>query len=1211
MRTLATIYEINRSQFEAGEVSPERFNRALQYIRSNEKIRTEISYLGVSYQNILKDVERAVRYAKKNKAWRAYYGKIYSSSLVNILNQLSQNGSGTGDLELRVEPKLEKSLNPITRKVDEFLKFNFPVKGDTENGKTATIESSLWMPNSEHLARYRPSEVMNASMETLKHFPTEAFLFYGASLIVSSGTQLIHPSENPHAFQDALGMYFNKKTILDVPELANLFTFLAGAKIGSRMFDITSMKAGATHTTRMLLEPVKGYFGLAFASLSSSLIADGFTTLKNCSLGYFTNGKNFLSSKEQLEHIENCDLAYDQWVRGKAAYKYFGETMRLLAAAGASSASSLALRYAANNIKGVKAVHAQLKASLSAAGKVIDRVVISGIDMTGFVSNATAAATPSPTLKIVGWTGRVASLVAFMTWDRVVESLIMTPYQSWDLAGEADASEERLLKDFQNFTTRGGVIENTPSADSCGNLFQRMTGVGIPARLRNTPEGLKCYDGTVFQALDNYATDQKSWRDLMLHKMNASYVAWTDQTLQLINKFSDTEYFYEMFLEQVNSQSSAVFGDSNPYVGMRGIVAKEPDKASADKDSEVKKEDSGIEFVNDGTLPIDEMKIAQKQNLDIQNAVIANWIRQLENPQEPASRKINNTDINMLISELKSIQRGLSSNKFQPTRAAFQRIWELADHYNDYCISLNEERSPYCYFGDLRARFGNVLPGSVLNSHIWLNAASQALREDGSPPDLYPGEFKGIPTPDSAHYLLATMACGADLIERSSVWDLFRFVRNTSERGWELSFGTHPNSSIEDRFGFKMDFLPPALVANDYRKDFCSNQYLKQTTSPKPLSFEQFSWNMNGKSYPSLADLVARNISPIFLASNGNDTKKAFHDWWVMYVERFYNDAIDEAQINYQKIIRKEMLPAIYGYREYLDKKNPFKDCAKTEPRHDENEVNLIIPSVADIAMDSSPKMVEDINQGKFIHMYPPKYPTAEDIKGCLVERHKYLPIVSAVRLEFELYLDQLLKPLFLQMFASDDAYKNDKEKLARVERLFNKNRKWILNSLEMLLRYEPNINGTVNAPNAPAPEGQSWLILNMAYLALNMGAPIDPGIIKAILQYDRQIKFMHPDLGAFPFEEWQIRQELLEKARKSVVFKKMEMPIFDLLEEMPKLGPEEDESRQILTPPWANLTEDQRQFVQAVFEKMTAVAVELGTYKRIVEDIKFTLETQ
>jgi hypothetical protein len=226
--------------------------------------------------------------------------------------------------------------------------------------------------------------------------------------------------------------------------------------------------------------------------------------------------------------------------------------------------------------------------------------------------------------------------------------------------------------------------------------------------------------------------------------------------------------------------------------------------------------------------------------------------------------------------------------------------------------------------------------------------------------------------------------------------------------------------------------------------------------------------------------------------------------------------------------------------------------------------------------------------------MDPPRYLKRQELENCHGGRHKYLPIVSAVRLEFELYLDHLIRPLFREMFSRDKRYNNE-EMLKKAENIFIKNREWILTSLEMLMKYKPDQNGTVGTDHVGT--AKEWLMLNILSLELKMGVPVDANVQALLRAVEGNVNFIDPDQEAFPYGEWQYRQLRLKELGEKYLDRKKGAPQFAAYE---------GEVSQLSTPPWENLTEDERLFIHAVFVKMIAVTTELATYKKIVDDVKF-----
>lgn len=975
---------VDRTQFESGSVPKEAINQALRTLHDYYQLETK----DLASKEMWKEFNRVAKYSR-NPNWRGYYGDFYQNSVHNMFREAMAEGIQPVEM-LKSKPYEVMELNPETGKVDRFLRWEFKNPADPEN----PLKADLHMPNDDKLMQFRPSELANAAKESAKSLPAEAAMFYIANNIMALGTQFIDPMSNPQGIQNMLGMYFDKKTVLNFEELFHFYTFILGSRISTRAMEIGLKRVGVNYAGQMLARPFMNYMGLAAGSLMSSFIADGWTSAKNCYLGYFDNPDNFKDQAEAEFARQSCDIAYERWIRGKMAYKYMGDAMTLMMAAGASAIAGKAISQGWRGAKiataalANKTKHAALKYVASRGGTIAGRVVITGLKVSRVIGVGSAAIPSVPT-QIVGWGLRIGSFVMFLYWHKIVNALVVKPYKSWDLSGEADDSEERLLKDFDAFRNNGWKIESDKPIDKCGNLLQRAAAnQKAMKRLIETGQGLKCYDGTILETLDEYADDQKDWRDMMIEEVNAAYANWTKHTMKLVDKYTGTYLFYQDFVERVRKKSSVLFSDKNPYAGLNGIVSNHHDDQY---------------IADDGSRTMEEMRSAQELNVRMQATSVGVWLKYLQGEHGPAairqfSRPKDNEDgaqwgqrmeaeRNSIIGHLDFIHKGLLSKDIKDIKKAINHAWDLDKHYRDYCIKQHEggirsvsdqlkqelsldedavkktiaegtaaeqdaaksllqeyiyklqERSenlrtpPFCYFSEIRRRFGSQKPGSQVYSKTYLEEVSALIVGQKIDPELFPKRVEHVETPNIATSLLASMACGLDLNSRQPWYKriLPGVKADKSDRGWKVVWGERPKSSVKDAFGFEMDFTPPRLIPPDEDDNrLCWDQSYHSAPEvyiPMPVDPYAHWVKYNGKEYSRMIDMVIENLYPE-LFDDWSGEGSGFEYWWSNYVGRDFNYVLDSADTSYRKMLREEFLPAIYGYKKNLNTKLGLKDCS-------------------------------------------------------------------------------------------------------------------------------------------------------------------------------------------------------------------------------------------------------------------------------------------
>ena len=1254
---------VSRTTFEAGNVPKEMAAKALE---------TLINHYGLgkgaedkASKEMLKEF-KVVKNLVKNKGWRGEYGKFYATALKPLIIQALNQG--VSPLELaKAEPKEVRDINPETGKIDRWLRFEFqnPIKGEKP------LVADMHLPNTDHLMKFGPRQIAAAGVQAAKALPIESAMFYLANNFMAMGSHFIDPLSNPHGIQDMLGMYFSKKTVLDYNELFHFYTFILGSRISTSLMDFGLKRAGASAMTQMLAAPFMNYIGLASGSMVSSFIADGMTSAKNCYLGYFDNPDNFKDMQEKEFQMANCDLAYERWIRGKMAWKYTGDAITLMMAAAASAIAGKAigkgkLAAARGAAKGghalkvgsralrMKSKNAVLKKVLTKTASMANRVVVTGLKITKGASTV-ATGVPVPQSKIVGFGMKIGHFIMFLFWHKMVNALVVKPYKSWDVAGEVDHSEDKLLESFRQFRQENWIIESKKPPEKCGNLLQRAAGNQQQMlRLIESGQGLKCYDDTILEDLDRFADDQKDWRDMLMEEANMSYSTWTEQTMKVVDKYYATYLFYQDFVQKVRNKSNLVFGDSNPYGGLNGIVSHP----------------FGEEYLpDDGTRTLEEISQAQHLNIRMQAGAAAVWLANLKSKEgrsqlwrsyatnhkkhhpDKIITMFNNQHSSM-VKNLEFVHKGLSSSKTEEVKKAIEKIWELDTYYKDYCVSqiqtalkgvsenlkkdmgfddkaikkaigskdqaesdkakktLNEyltkfkqkssevDTQPFCYFSELRRRFGNHQPGKNY-SRKYLEEASAQIAGQGIDVTLFPKKLEDIKTENAATYLLGSMACGRDLDSRQSWWKriLPGVKADTSERGWRMTWGEKPKSSVKSAFGFKMDFVPPLLIPRDENYEMlCRNRYWIGRTAPPGVDIRFDPYELKGtiyndREYKRLIDMVAENINPAVL-DDYSEPGSGFESWWADYVGIDFNEVLDVADTGYRKMLRDKFMPAIFGFKKNLETDVDLMNCS-----YGNNQKNVIVnedPSLPTGARDW-PEAYRGYKHGGE-HMYPPRYFKRSQIRACSASRYKYNPIINSTRLEFQIYLDHLLKPLFLDMFAKTEG--STEKTIKKASEVFDRNRNWILTSLDMLLRYDVTETGAVKESHVPIAE--SWLHLNMEALKLRLGLPVDPQMRAAMRNMEARVDFIDPDLEAFPFNEWERRrnhlQELVNRSSQGGVEPSQWRQI-------------EQELQRQSAVPWNQLTEDQRQLALAIFRKMTSVTKELAQYRRMITDVKFKMD--
>jgi len=693
--------------------------------------------------------------------------------------------------------------------------------------------------------------------------------------------------------------------------------------------------------------------------------------------------------------------------------------------------------------------------------------------------------------------------------------------------------------------------------------------------------------------------------------------------MKVVDKYYATYLFYQDFLRRVRNKSSFIFGDDNPYLGLNGIIVNEDNQQ--------------VYIRDDGNTTIEEIRKAQELNIKIQSNSAKIWLEELRSPERKkkfleklksskSSDSIEKNNFldryyNNFIENLEYVEAELSSKDSMRVRQAINQIWKMDKFYGDECaIQLENELQkisktvskeseidrqdiqeikvpPICYFSELRRRFGNYKPGEESYSKFYLEEASAQIAAQGIDVSLFPKKLDHMETSNVATYLLASMACSkVDLNSRQS-WlkRIFPGVTaDTSERGWRLVWGERPRSAVHKPFGFKMDFTPPRLIEPDDNNPYlCWDQNIHGLTGdyiPETIDPNYIHVNYKGKKFRQLTELVSENIYPELLEDYSGQGS-GFEDWWATYVGRDFNEVLDVADMGYRKVLLKKFMPAIYGLKKNLEVEGELTNCSYyndyTDPVLGSN--SQILP------MDNSNSKSDSGYEYGYKHMYPPRYFSRKEIRACSGHRYKYNPIINSTRLEFEIYLDYLLRPMFLHMFASVSAGTNE-EKTKKAAKVFDYNRNLILNSLDMMLRYQVRDNGRVEIGHVAIAE--SLLLLNMEKLKMKMGFPVDPQMKEYIRKMDAQIDSVNPDIEAFPFKEWeQLRNEL------------QKLLDFDAGSGGAQWSLIEKKFQEVEALPWNYMTEDQVQLASAVFRKMTAVTKELAQYQRMIEDVKFKFE--
>lgn len=566
------------------------------------------------------------------------------------------------------------------------------------------------------------------------------------------------------------------------------------------------------------------------------------------------------------------------------------------------------------------------------------------------------------------------------------------------------------------------------------------------------------------------------------------------------------------------------------------------------------------------------------------------------------------TDIELYLSNNQTIDTSTFAEALKSNLAAINKLWSIADQYNGECTNSTEEASQFlCFFSELRKSFGlklGVKPSSdstILENY--LKEASYIIDKSYTTPgsNPYPKYFRGIETPNSAIYLHTAMACGLDLSKGSQ---LFKFSDNSSSR-------VNTSPSITNRFGFRMDFHPPQIIdAKGYTQDLCHRQYHdQQNRSGTKLSFDKYSWALKGKRYSSLVELLRDNLRPeVKVLEYDENTGEWRWPWWDEKLEKPYHAALKQANSSYKQMVRDHFLPAIYGYRSCQNQADKELEAALM------GDVDIIGYQYGASESPQNQKNSETCGS-EFVHMYPPRYLQRPVVRSYTGSRHQILPVAPAVHLEFEFYLDELLKPLFFQISYQKGGHTD--EHVAKAENFFQHERNWVLASLEMLLNYHPDQSGKIRTDRIPV--ANHWLSLNLLSLGIKMGLPVQKDfqdILAKLNQLDSENPLGIDDAGLQMLmpSGWDTRGLNLKERKRElqILLKKYReaqaSTSFDAFDAPREQG---GEPPQVLAKE-DGLSEDQKLFINRVFVKMDSVRSDLFRLMKVVNDVNFdnVLET-
>lgn len=495
-----------------------------------------------------------------------------------------------------------------------------------------------------------------------------------------------------------------------------------------------------------------------------------------------------------------------------------------------------------------------------------------------------------------------------------------------------------------------------------------------------------------------------------------------------------------------------------------------------------------------------------------------------------------------------------------------------------------------------------------------------------------------------AEHVFAKMACGTSkAVAKRGLLSRGLFVVKKWYHGDDLK---DREDLFSEPVGWAKNFKIPAIVKDhEDRMDICthyeqyddSTPYSPRSNSWRKAEFSMFDWDKlaaipanleNPKAqYKNLIFYLRENIREDFLQEG------EFGFWWTNNVQSYFDEITFYMEANYRRVMQKGFLHALYGEIEYMNDEN--LNC---------ND-QTYVPSWVHAPFWSEVPMKEGMSSGSTqstvlrgdgsstglgevevpsTHQYPPKFYTRSQLRTCSAKRKDYMPVHNNIRLELEMYLSEVLKPIWLSQFEGDSPFKN---KVRVAKDLFDQRAKEIFRRMDELVDYKlardfgEGFCGTGDLSEIEAE------YTPRSYKCEAKAKAQFSNLLAAVYAFKVDMGLMHPKEPVVKglFEGFENAPAGFKPDEKDLVelddvFRRPDGKNLSTYKGIPNWiqGKTQDGQRFLINPythldipydmerPYQRLTKDQQAIVTITVAKMAALAQEVFNYQRMINDLNF-----
>ncbi|MCB0420640.1 MAG: hypothetical protein KDD61_06575 [Bdellovibrionales bacterium] len=491
-----------------------------------------------------------------------------------------------------------------------------------------------------------------------------------------------------------------------------------------------------------------------------------------------------------------------------------------------------------------------------------------------------------------------------------------------------------------------------------------------------------------------------------------------------------------------------------------------------------------------------------------------------------------------------------------------------------------------------------------------------------------------------SEHLLAKMACGEETVVAQ---------RGFFSKVWNKVTGGDDQNTVDlfsQPVGWSRNFRIPSIVeSREDSKEFCRH-YEEDHMNPseirgwKNASFSIFDWDKL-KALPTRFKNPKANYKNLIFYLRDNIRRdliepSAFAYWWEDTVDGTFREITYYIEQNYRKVMRRGFLPALYGN---VDKMQEVDlDCNDGLPLPD---WTLVLPAWTEI------DMAKGMSQGNVrstyigpnnskpgsgevqvvpVHQYPPKFYSRKEIRTCLHNRKDYLPVTGSVRLELEMLINEVMRPIFISQFeGAKNPFSKDKQ---MAQHLFNQRVKEIYQRMDELIDYKLARDfGQGFCGTGDDIDEEYADYLPRAYKCEEKAKAQFHNLLASIFALKMDMGLMHPDQQIVKglFEGAEMAPQGHQPSPEDLVslddnFRRPDQQNLAMNNNIPTWEQGQDDQGRTfyINPyvyqkvpfdverPYQRLTKDQQAIVIITTAKMAALAQEVFNYQRMINDLNF-----